>query len=51
MNVIKSLIKIKIQKKKKIVFKCGHLLNDKCVKKDYINEGEIVICSICRKKK
>ena len=24
-------------------------LNDKCVQKDYTNEGEIVICSICRK--
>ena len=36
-------------KEKIIVFKCGHLLHDKCAIKNYSNEGEIVICSICRK--
>ena len=45
----KEFNKSKDTKEKIIVFKCGHLLHDKCVIKDYTNEGEIVICSICRK--
>ncbi len=36
-------------KEKIIVFKCGHVLHDKCIIKDYSDEGEIIICSICRK--
>ena len=36
-------------KEKIIFFKCGHLLHDKCVFKINSDEGEIVICSICRK--
>ena len=40
----------KVKSKEKIIFfKCGHLLHDKCVIKDCSDEGEIIICSICRK--
>ena len=45
----KEFDKSKDSKEKIIIFKCGHILHDKCVLKNYSNEGEFVICSICRK--
>ena len=45
----KEFDKTKNTKEKIIAFKCGHILHDKCVIKENTNEGQIVICSICRK--
>ena len=30
------------------VFKCGHMLHSKCIVRDYSEDGEFVICNLCR---